>query len=235
MKTLLHKASDRGVSNHGWLHSNFSFSFAHWYDPDRMGFGALRVINDDTIDPESGFDLHPHENMEIITIVMSGEITHGDSMGNKKIVRAGDVQVMSAGTGIVHSEQNMSATESLHLFQIWIYPHSRQVTPRYDQKSFGTEWSNNTTTLLVSSDGRDDSLMIHQNAFVSRAQYSAGTKLSYTLHQKNNGVYIFVVSGTLRIDNQELHDRDALGVFECNSIDFEILEDARYLIFEVPL
>jgi quercetin 2,3-dioxygenase len=235
MKAVLHRSSERGVSEHGWLHSRFSFSFAHWYNPTRMGFGTLRVINDDIIDPESGFDLHPHDNMEIITIVMSGAITHGDSMGNQKTVQAGDVQVMSAGTGVVHSEQNISATDSLHLFQIWILPHTKQVSPRYDQKSFGKDWSFNTTTLFVSPDARDESLMIHQDAFVSRAQYSAGTTTTYKVNQHGNGVYILVVSGMLRIEWYELHERDAIGISEIESFDLEMLQDTRCLIFEVPM
>lgn len=236
MKYIEHKATDRGVSEHGWLHSRFSFSFSHWYNPDRTGFGALRVINDDVIDPDSGFDLHPHDNMEIVTIVMSGAITHGDSMNNQEVVvRAGDVQVMTAGTGVIHAEHNMSLDESLQLYQIWIHPHTRQLTPRYDQKSFGKEWRYNTLTLLVSPDSRDESLMIHQHAFISRARYDAGQEIKYVLQDAVHGVYVFVISGELRIDSMTLGEKDALGIWDTKSITMHTTKETSFLLFEVPM
>ena len=237
MNSIAHLADDRGQAEHGWLHTRFSFSFADWYDPSRMGFGVLRVINDDVIDPDSGFDLHPHNNMEIITIVMEGVITHGDSMGNTAEVVAGDVQVMSAGTGVVHSEHNNSLTETLKLFQIWILPNKRNVIPRYDQKSFGTDCQINTLQLLVSPDGRDNSLMIHQDAFVLRGQLSATKTQTYTLkNSSQNGVYLFVIEGTIAIDTHTLNTRDAIAIEDAAAeISFVAHSDATYLLFEVPL
>lgn len=235
MEYIFHKADERGVSEQGWLHTKFSFSFAHWYNPERMGFGALRVINDDTIDPDSGFDLHPHNNMEIITIVTDGAITHGDSMGNEKTVHAGDVQVMSAGTGVMHSEQNNSIKETLHLYQIWIFPHTQNISPRYDQKTFGVNPSN-TCQLLVSPDGQKESLKIYQNAFISRAKYDADTVHTYTPYNaKDNGVYILVSHGRMTIGDYELTDGDALGIYYPQSIIIQHQEETSYLIFEVPL
>lgn len=236
MEYTLHKAGDRGRAEHGWLHSRFSFSFADWYDPKRMGFGMMRVINDDVIDPDSGFDLHPHNNMEIITIVMEGAVTHGDSMGNQKVVPAGDVQVMSAGTGVVHSEHNDSSDETLKLFQIWIQPKSRDIVPRYSQKSFGMAWQTNTLQLLVSPDGREDSLSIHQNAFVSRGSLEKGSSQTYMLYDaKKNGVYIFAVDGSVILDGNTLMERDALGIVGTDVITLTANQYSRYLVFEVPM
>ncbi len=234
MQYILHKAQERGKAEHGWLHSRFSFSFAHWYDPKRMGFGALRVINDDIIDPDSGFDMHPHNNMEIITIVMEGAITHEDSMGNIQGVPAGDIQVMSAGTGVTHSEYNTSLAETLKLFQIWIYPKSRDIVPRYDQKSFGN-WESNALRLLVSPDGREQSLLIHQDAFISRASFDAGKTHTYAFNIKTNGVYIFVIKGSIVVNEYTLDERDALGVYEVSEIQIVAKTHTQYLIFEVPL
>lgn len=236
MEFILHKAEERGQAEHGWLHTRFSFSFADWYDPKRMGFGTLRVINDDVIYPDSGFDMHPHNNMEIITVVMEGAITHGDSIGNQEIVPAGDVQVMSAGTGVVHSEHNNSLDETLKLFQIWIHPKNRNIVPRYGQKSFGIEWQSNALQLLVSPDGHSDSLSIHQDAFISRGALHANQLQTYTLYDaKKNGVYIFVVDGSVSVDGHSLDARDALGIYEVDAVNISANQNSRYLIFEVPM
>jgi len=236
MTYILHKAEERGKAEHGWLHTRFSFSFADWYDPERMGFGTLRVINDDVIDPDSGFDLHPHNNMEIITIVMEGVITHGDSMGNDQVVPAGDVQVMSAGTGVVHSEHNRSLDETLKLFQIWIHPKSRNIVPRYGQKSFGTHWEPDTLQLLVSPDGREDSLLIHQDAFILRGSLDKGKTQAYALRDTNkNGVYVLVVDGSITIDGNVLMERDALGIYEAGTFSIIANQYSHYLVFEVPM
>lgn len=235
MKTVIHRNKERGVGEHGWLHTRFSFSFAHWYNPERMGFGALRVLNDDIIDADSGFDTHPHANMEIITIVTKGAVTHGDSMGHSFDVPAGDVQVMSAGTGVLHSEQNNSLHESLELFQIWIEPGERNITPRYDQKSFGLELKRNEFELLVSSDGRNDSLQINQDAFVYRGVIDEGKSVSYTLNNKENGVYIFIVKGSVVIGESDLDTRDAIGVWDVENVDILAKSEAEVLIFEVPM
>lgn len=236
MEHVIHQAKDRGVAEHGWLHTRFSFSFAHWYDPERMGFGALRVINDDALDPESGFDLHPHDNMEIITIVTEGTITHGDSMGNKTQVPAGDVQVMSAGTGVVHSEHNFSSDQDLRLFQIWIIPKTRGIAPKYGQKSFGTEWTADILQLLVSPDGREDSLAIHQDAFVYRGHLTSGKTTDYSLkNASRNGIYILVIEGGLDIHGHKLGKRDAIGLWDTDTIRIQADRDCTYLLFEVPL
>ncbi|MDD5083384.1 MAG: pirin family protein [Candidatus Moranbacteria bacterium] len=236
MEYILHKAENRGRAEHSWLHTRFSFSFAEWYDPDRMGFGTLRVINDDVIDPDSGFDLHPHSNMEIITIVMEGAVTHGDSMGNQEVVPAGDVQVMSAGTGVVHSERNTSLDETLKLFQIWIHPKVRNVVPRYGQKSFGVDWKPNVLRLLVSPDGREDSLSIHQDAFISKGSLEAEQTHIYMLRDaRKNGVYVFVVDGSVTVNDHHLTKRDALGITGADVIAFVADQHSRYLVFEVPM
>ena len=235
MNYTLHKAEERGKAEHGWLHSRFSFSFADWYDPSRMGFGVLRVINDDIIDADSGFDLHPHNNMEIITIVTHGTVTHGDSMGNQEDVIAGDVQVMSAGTGVVHSEHNNSLTESLELFQIWIQPKSRNIVPRYGQKSFALQWKQNALELLVSPDGRDASLSIHQDAFISRGMLSEGQTQVYSPYLSTNGVYILIVDGALTLDTHTLTTRDALGIEDFDQMTLRATQDTHYLVFEVPM
>ena len=202
-----------------------------------MGFGTLRVINDDVIDPDSGFDLHPHDNMEIITMVMRGAVTHGDSMGNDKVVPAGDVQVMSAGTGVVHSEYNRSIDTPLELFQIWIYPRERGVAPHYDQRSYGTTWTANALQLIVSPDGRDDSLSICQDAFVLRGMLESGHSLSYDLHDSAHGLYVFVVDGSLTVDGQRIDSHDAIGVTDIRSIvlSTDIEQGSRFILFEVPM
>lgn len=233
MKTILHKASERGVSEHGWLHSRFSFSFADWYEPARMGFGVLRVINDDVIDPHSGFDKHPHRDMEIITIVTEGAVTHGDSMGNTFSVPAGDVQVMSAGTGVVHSEHNREDS-TLKLFQIWISPRTKGIIPRYDQCSFRNE-KKNETELLVSGNEADDALYINQDAYVSRAVLDKGKEVEYTLKHPGNGIYIFVVKGSVRVADTDLADRDAIGIVDAKGITILATSHSELLIFEVPM
>jgi redox-sensitive bicupin YhaK (pirin superfamily) len=198
-----------------------------------MGFGALRVINDDIIDAHSGFENHPHRDMEIITIVMEGVVTHGDSMGNTYSVPAGDVQVMSAGTGVVHSEHN-NENSPLKLFQIWILPRTKGMTPRYDQRSFENV-KKNKIELLVSGDRNDDALYINQNAYVSRAVLDEEKTINYQLHDPNNGVYIFVVSGSVRINDTSLSLRDAIGIWDTKKIEVRTTAYSELLIFEVPM
>lgn len=233
MKTILHKAEDRGIAEHEWLHSRFSFSFADWFEPSRMGFGVLRVINDDIIDPHSGFDRHPHKDMEIITIVMEGSVTHGDSMGNKYSVPAGDVQVMSAGTGVVHSEQN-NEDSTLKLFQIWILPRTKGGSPRYKQRSFG-EAKLNQFELLVSGNRDDDALYINQDMYMSRITLEAGKEVEYVLKRPQNGIYLFVVKGSTNVADHNLLDRDALGVWDTKTVLISANEQSELIIFEVPM
>lgn len=232
MNIIIHPAEDRGVGEHGWLHTRYSFSFADWYDPRKMGFGKLRVLNDDVIDPHSGFGAHPHANMEIVTIVRKGAVSHKDSMGNTYKVPAHDVQVMSAGTGVVHSEYN-NEDEPLELFQIWIEPMTKNIAPRYAQKSFGVQ---NTygAELLVSPDGREGSLSINQDAFISRIVCD-DKPFEYVLKNPEHGAYIFVVEGVVKIDGDVLNSRDALGLQGVEKVSLESNKaGAEILIFEVP-
>lgn len=234
MQVILHPAHERGVGEHEWLHTRFSFSFADWYDPHKMGFGVLRVINDDVIDPHSGFGRHPHANMEIITIVREGEVSHEDSIGNAYTVPAGDIQVMSAGTGIVHAEFNKGDTP-LKLFQIWIEPREKNIKPRYSQKSFEALETLNKIDLLVSGDDSEGVLHINQDAFISRLKLESGVVTEYALKVLNNGVYIFVIEGSIRIGGDFLSSRDAIGITDISSINLVGVTPAEILIFEVPM
>ena len=237
MKKQIHRANDRGSAEHGWLHTKYSFSFADWYEPSRMGFGALRVINDDIIDPSSGFGAHTHHDMEIITIVLKGTVTHKDSMGNIGTVPAGDVQVMSAGSGVTHSEYNDSSTEALSLFQIWIESSSRGITPRYGQKSFRNQSQKNVLQSLVVSDedvSTSDALTIHQNASISRAVVEPGNSIDYTLRSPQHGVYVFIVEGEIEIDRTAFGKRDAVGIFDTTQILISTKTGAEILLIDVP-
>ncbi len=234
MQTIIHKADERGVAEHGWLHGRFSFSFADWYNPEKMGFGVLRVLNDDIIDPHSGFGMHSHSNMEIITIVMEGTVSHDDSMGNKYEVPALDVQVMSAGTGVVHSELN-KGDERLALFQVWIEPSSRGVAPRYDQTTFGDIKEKNKFELLVLGKDGGAPLYINQDVYVYRALLDIDTPVTYTIKNPQNGVYLFVVNGSIRVAETELGPRDAIGVWEAKDFTITAISKAQVLLFEVPM
>ena len=229
MKYEVYKAEERGRSDHGWLKSRFSFSFADWYNPERMGFRSLRVLNDDTIAPSSGFGRHPHRDMEIITIVTQGAVTHEDSMGNQGEVHSGEVQVMSAGTGVVHGERNASSTDTLELFQLWITTRDQGIAPRYDQRHFASD-----ATLLVSPDGREGSLSIMQDAYITRRTIFAGENVSYELHKSGNGVYVFVVSGKIILDSVSLESRDALGIEDTDSFTVSAEQESTVLFIEVP-
>lgn len=233
MKTLLHTVDTRGHADHGWLKSSHSFSFADWYEPSRMGFGRLRVLNDDRIAPGQGFGMHPHNNFEIITIVMRGVVTHEDSMGNRARVEAGEVQVMSAGTGVVHSEYNHE-DEPLELFQLWIETNRPSAEPRYDQRRFDEGGRMNALQLLVSGEVRDDALMIYQQARITRATLSAGKALSYRV-PLGQGVYLFVIEGDAAVGETELACRDALGITETDHVSVESSTGAEVLLVEVPV
>lgn len=233
--TVLHKADSRGHADHGWLQTSHSFSFADYYDADRMGFGALRVINDDTIAPGMGFGTHPHANMEIITIPLEGDLEHRDSMGNGTIIRSGDIQVMSAGTGIRHSEFNPNADTQTKLLQIWVLPNRQNVTPRYDQITLKQEDSENKFEQILSPDPSDSGTWIHQDAWFHLGTFETGMIPEYALRKPGNGVYIFVISGDVEVEGVTLHARDGLGVWESESISMKILSNARVLIMEVPM
>lgn len=237
MAVRFYPKDQRGTSEHGWLSSKFSFSFADFYDPDLEEFGALRVLNDDTIAPGAGFPPHSHRDMEIVTIPIQGALKHEDSMGHSEVVSAGEIQVMSAGSGVMHSEFNASATELVSLFQIWIQTAVRGVAPRYDQKRF--DWQSaphNQFQLIVSNDGRDESLMIHQNAFFSIGTFDVEQKGMYKLQNASNGVYLFLIDGSVRARDQVLTSRDAIGVTDEEQIDFDIITpNTCVLVIEVPM
>jgi redox-sensitive bicupin YhaK (pirin superfamily) len=239
MKTIIHKAGSRGFANHGWLQANHSFSFAGWYDPERIHFGALRVLNDDVIAPKMGFGTHPHDNMEIITIPLGGELKHRDSMHNEwQSVLPGEVQVMSAGTGVQHSEINGSANAHLSLFQIWIIPNKQNVSPRYDQKAFDVTNRKNTLQRLVTSIDENqfnNTLKIHQDAVISRMDLDKGKGFEYHLKSKDHGVYVMLIHGSLNVADQMLETRDAAGIYETDKISLAASEDSEILFIEVPM
>ncbi|MFZ9386694.1 MAG: pirin family protein [Chitinophagaceae bacterium] len=236
MKTILHKAGTRGHANHGWLDSWHTFSFAWYYDPARINFGALRVLNDDTVAGGMGFGVHPHDNMEIISIPTAGDLEHQDSMGHKQVIRQGDVQAMSAGTGIQHSEKNRNPDDEVRFFQIWVFPNKRNVEPRYDQQSFSDTDKQNKLLTVVSPLGTPDGgVQIHQDAWFHLGRFEKGKKTSYSLQKKGNGVYVFVIEGGFFVAGQTLGRRDGLGITETDSFDLEATADAEILLMEVPM
>ncbi|MEO6536544.1 MAG: pirin family protein [Candidatus Paceibacterota bacterium] len=232
MNNVVHRAGDRGRGDYGWLTTRYSFSFADWYNPARTGFGKLIVINDDRISADNGFGMHQHRDMEIITIVMSGELTHKDNMGNVGTVRAGEVQVMSAGTGVAHSEYNASTTEALELFQIWILPKKLGIAPRYAQASISNE-KNENTTLLVGPEDTKKGLGINQDAYISKLVLEKGTASSYNTRIEGNGIYLFVISGSIEVQGETLFARDAMGVTDAATADISALESSELLVIEV--
>ena len=233
--TVFHKADTRGHADHGWLNAYHSFSFASWYNPDRIQFGMLRVLNDDTVAAGMGFGTHPHDNMEIITIPLEGDLAHKDSMGNESIIKTGDVQVMSAGTGIRHSEFNPNASEGTKLFQIWVFPKIRNVEPRYQQITLDTTKQKNNFAQILSPNPNDDGVWIHQDAWFHLADFDAGFSKSYQLKKEGNGLYVFVISGTVTVDGQELRTRDGLGITDFKTLDFKATTDAKFLLMEIPM
>lgn len=238
MKTILHKSEDRGYANHGWLQANHSFSFAGFHNPQKVNFGALRVLNDDIIEPKMGFGTHPHDNMEIITIPLKGVLKHRDNMGDTWIpVVPGEVQVMSAGTGVQHSEINGSDSEYLSLFQIWIFPDTQNVAPRYDQKSFDSAARHNQLQTLVTSmnNSHEGSLKVHQDVLLSRIDLDADKNYEYKLKSENHGVYVMNITGETIINSHELNSRDAIGVSETESFNIRAHQDSHLLLIEVPM
>lgn len=235
MKTVLHTADTRGHANHGWLNANHSFSFANYYDPSRMHFGVLRVLNDDAIDGGTGFGMHPHDNMEIITIMLEGALEHKDNMGNTGVIKPGEVQVMSAGTGVYHSEYNHNKNEKAKLFQIWIFPNKRNVTPRYDQMQLELSERKNNWQKIVEPGPVEKGLWIHQDAWMHIGQFDAGTETTYKIKREGNGAYIMVVSGSIEVNGQTLNRRDALGISETDVINLKATTDAEVLIVDVPM
>lgn len=233
--TVLHKAETRGQADHGWLKSMHTFSFANYYNPKRMNFGMLRVLNDDTVAPGMGFDTHPHDNMEIISIPLEGNLEHRDSMGNTTVINQGDIQVMSAGTGIFHSEYNHNTNKEVKFLQIWVLPDKKNVTPRYDQISLNLSDRQNKLQQILSPFSHDEGVWIHQNSWFHLGKFDQGVKGIYKIKSKANGVYAFILSGNVTINNQELNTRDGFGTWDVDSIDIKADSDSEFLIMEVPM
>lgn len=235
MKKTIHPSDSRGFADHGWLQARHSFSFASYYDPERIHFGMLRVLNDDIIAAAKGFGTHPHDNMEIITIPLEGSLEHKDSMGNGSVISAGEVQVMSAGTGIMHSEFNPSQTEEVNLLQIWIFPEKQNVKPRYDQRKFDLSSFKGKIRAIVNNEDDPDTLFIHQKAVLSLGKLSKDSQHSYTIKYPGNGLYLFMIEGKAVVDGTDLSKRDAMGITQINEVSFTVNEDAFILLLEVPM
>ena len=235
MKTVLHKANTRGHANHGWLNSHHSFSFANYHNPERMHFGVLRVLNDDIVAGGKGFNTHPHDNMEIISIPLEGDLEHKDSMGNTTVIKEGDVQVMSAGTGVFHSEYNKNTDKEVKFLQIWLFPNKKNVSPRYDQITLNNSALKNQLYQILSPNSDDDGVWIHQNAWFHMGELEAGNEQNYSLKAKGNGVYAFVLEGKVTIEGQPLEKRDGFGVWDTDSLKIKVDSDAKVLLMEVPM
>ncbi len=234
-KTILHKAETRGDANHGWLHSKHTFSFGDYYNPERIHFGALRVLNDDVVDPGMGFDTHPHDNMEIISIALEGDLEHKDSMGNVSVIKHGDIQVMSAGTGIRHSEYNKNKEKLVKFLQIWVFPNVKNVKPRYDQITLNLEDRHNKLQQILSPNVEDQGVWIHQNAWFHLGRFDKEFSIDYHLKANGNGVYIFVLSGYVSINKHPLNPRDGFGIWDTEVLSIEADSDAEFLMMEVPM
>ncbi|MCA6075276.1 pirin family protein [Fulvivirga sedimenti] len=235
MKTILHKSNTRGHANHGWLNSYHTFSFAGYYDPERVHFGKLRVLNDDTVAPGRGFGTHPHDNMEIISIPLSGDLEHKDSMGNTTVIKQGDVQVMSAGTGVFHSEYNKNQDQEVKFLQIWVFPNKKNVEPRYDQISIGEIAEKNAFYQILSPNADDQGVWIHQDAWFHIGEFDQGAAAEYSIHKEGNGVYAFVLDGEVEIGEQKLATRDGLGILETDAFQLKASSPSRVLLMEVPM
>lgn len=235
MNTILHRANTRGHANHGWLDSKHSFSFANYYNPERMHFGVLRVLNDDTVAPARGFGKHPHDNMEIISIPLSGDLEHKDSIGNVSVIREGDIQVMSAGTGIFHSEFNRKKDAEVKFLQIWVFPREKQVEPRYDQIAIKDILKKNTFSQVLSPNPSDQGVWIHQDAWFHIGEFDAGESACYELKKNGNGVYAFVLEGDVAIGDQSLNTRDGYGLWNVDQFDFISKTASKVLLMEVPM
>jgi redox-sensitive bicupin YhaK (pirin superfamily) len=235
MNTVLHKANTRGSADHGWLKVNHTFSFANYHNPERMHFGVLRVLNDDSFSGGKGFSTHPHDNMEIITIPLQGDLEHKDNMGNGTIIKSGDVQVMSAGTGITHSEFNASQEFDVKVLQIWLFPNKKNVIPRYDQQAIRDLEVQNEFSQILSPNEADQGVWIHQNAWFNVGAFSEQKSIEYTLNAKKNGVYAFIIEGEATIEGQKLEKRDGFGIWDTASISITVEKDSRILLMEVPM
>lgn len=233
--TVIHKADTRGHANHGWLDSHHTFSFANYYNPERMNFGALRVLNDDRVDGGMGFGTHPHDNMEIISIPLEGDLEHKDSMGNTTVIKKGDIQVMSAGTGVYHSEYNKNKDQLTKFLQIWVFPNKKNVTPRYGQVTLNVNDRHNKLQQVVSPDEKGEGVWINQDAWFHMGNFDKGISADYTLKKQGNGVYAFILGGEVEINGHQLGTRDGLGVWNTDTIQIKATSDAEFLLMEVPM
>jgi len=237
MKTIVHKSDTRGYANHGWLKSHHTFSFGSYQNAERMNFGALRVLNDDVVQPKMGFGTHPHQNMEIISIPLRGALSHKDNMGNKRPIEVGEVQVMSAGTGLTHSEFNDSKTDAVNFLQLWIIPEEMSVEPHYEQRVFPSEGNKNQLQTVVAPKDKivDDALPISQQAYIYRANLDADRIIDLSLKSIKNGLYIFVVDGSVDVANNQIESRDAIGVYDTEGISIKAKNKSELIIIEIPM
>ncbi len=235
MNSALHKANTRGHADHGWLNSHHTFSFANYNNSERMNFGVLRVLNDDVVAGGKGFNTHRHDNMEIVSIPLQGDLEHKDSMGNVTVIKQGDVQVMSAGTGVFHSEYNKNKEEEVRFLQIWMFPNTRNVKPRYDQITWSADNAKNKLQQILSPDPNDEGVWVHQNSWFHLGEFELGSEETYTLKDKKNGVYAFVLEGEVEIAGQALERRDGFGVWDTNKITLKAQNNAKVLLMEVPM
>ena len=232
---VLHKAESRGLADHGWLKSYHTFSFANYYNPERVNFGVLRVLNDDTVAPGMGFGTHPHENMEIISIPLEGDLEHRDSMGNTTVIKHGDIQVMSAGTGVKHSEYNKNKDSLVKFLQIWVFPNKKNVTPRYDQITLNVEDRHNKLQQILSPNAEDAGVWIHQNAWFYMGNFDKNFTTDYKVHDEKNGLYVFVLKGNIAVGEQNLETRDGYGIWNFDSVKITSKSDSEILLMEVPM
>jgi quercetin 2,3-dioxygenase len=235
MKTILYPANERGTVHYDWLQAKHSFSFGQWHNPEKVHFGALRVLNDDIIKGGTGFPTHPHDNMEIITIPLQGALQHKDSTGGQGIINKYDIQIMSAGSGVEHSEFNASATDEVNLLQLWIFAKEKNITPRYDQKTFDSKLRKNKWQTIVSNTIHNDTLWINQDAILSLTTLEATKKLEYTISMETSGVYLFIINGSIKINDIDLNKRDAIGLYDLKNFSINANEDAEILLIEVPM
>lgn len=233
--TILHKADSRGYANHGWLLSRHTFSFANYYNPDRIHFGALRVLNDDTVEAGKGFGTHPHDNMEIISIPLEGDLEHRDNTGNVSVIKHGDIQVMSAGSGIFHSEFNKNQDRDVKFLQIWIFPNKKNVSPRYDQITLNLNDRHNKLQQILSPNADDEGVWIYQNAWFHIGKFGKGFNAEYKIKAKGNGVYAFILNGKVTINSQQLESRDGFGTWDSDSLSISSDTDSEFLLMEVPM
>ncbi len=233
MKKIIHRSIERGIAEHGWLHSRHSFSFGNYYNPEKMNFGLLRVLNDDIVEPGEGFGTHPHDNMEIISIVLEGKLEHRDSMGNGSVINEGDVQVMSAGSGITHSEFNPSDTEKVKFLQLWIFPNEQGIKPRYDQKRFNID--GNDVVKVVAGENNSEGLFINQDASIFRGKLNKDRDFTFNFSKKGHGAYLFVLEGSIILDDITLNKRDAAGISDSEHFSIKSGKDSEFILIEIPM